>query len=260
MPTPRRFWPRLLRAGMARATEGVMAKASLVIGALTAVGALALAVGAVRHGADPSTTAPFAAALQAWGAGVLLCFGASIRAFERDEEDGWSALVKRHGFGSTAYLGARVAGMAAWTLLIVAGGALLVGLVTLGGAHDAASAGHALTALVAALAYSATFSVAVAAVSVATLAPRARGSGYLFLLLVLVLPALVSDWTGQLVPAAWSDLVSVPGALDALRDSLHPSLDGARAVRAAAVLAAVTVGALAWARAQLALRARGRAA
>ena len=260
MPTPRRVWPSLLRAGMARAAEGIMAKASLVIGGLTGLAALALAASALRSGADPSTAAPFAASLQAWGAGVLLCFAGSIRAFDRDDEDGWAALMARHSFGPTAYLGARVAGMAAWTLVMVAGGALLVGLVTLGGAHDAASLVRALSAMLAALAYSVTFALAVAAISVATLAPRARGSGYLFLLLVLVVPALLSDWTGQLVPAAWSDLVSVPGALDALRDSLHPSIDGARAVRAAAVLAAVTLAALVWARAQLAVRGRGRAA
>jgi len=240
---------------MARAIEGAMAKVSIVIGGITAVGALAVTASALRHGGDPSASLPFAAGLQAWGAGVLLCFAASVRAFERDAQDGWAALMARHGFGSTAYLGARVAGLAAWTLLLVAGGALLVGLLTIGGAHDAAGAGRALTATLAALAYSVTFSVAVAAISMATLAPRARGSGYLFLLLVLVLPALVADFTGQLVPSAWSELVSVPGALDALRDSLHPSIDAARAARAGAVLAAITMGALVWARAQLAVRA-----
>jgi len=231
-----------------------MAKASIVIGCITALGALALAASALRHGADPSTTAPFAAGLQAWGAGVLLCFAASVRAFERDEKDGWASLMARHGFGPGAYLGARVAGMAAWTLLIVAGGALLVGLVTLGGAHDGPGARLALSAMLAAIAYSIMFAVVVAAISVATLAPRARGSGYLFLLLILVLPALVSDWTGRLVPSEWSDLVSVPGALDALRDALHPAIDAAQAVRSFAVLAFVTLASILWARAQLALR------
>ena len=53
------------------------------------------------------------------------------------------------------------------------------------------------------------------------------------------------------MPEEWGELVSVPGALDALRESLLGSVDGLRAVRSLAVLVAVAALAALWARGQL---------
>jgi hypothetical protein len=53
------------------------------------------------------------------------------------------------------------------------------------------------------------------------------------------------------VPDEWSELVSIPGALDGLREAFLGSIDGARALRAIVVLVAVTILAMLWARAQL---------
>jgi hypothetical protein len=103
-------------------------------------------------------------------------------------------------------------------------------------------------------AYAVAFALVVAPIAMATLGPRGRASGYLFLLSVLLVPALVAHWTGQLVPDDWSELVSVPGALDALRDSLMGAIDPLRTVRAFAVLVAAATLATLWARAELHLR------
>jgi len=236
---------------MARATEGVMPKASIVIAIVTTFGALVFAIAAGRHGAAADRVAPLTAGLLAWGAGVLLCFAASMRAFDRDREDGWDALVARHGATRTAYLFARAVGLAIVTLEIMVPGTLLVGLAATFAARDGHAARDALSGTFAGVAYAIAFSLVVAPIALAALGARGRASGYLYLLAVLVLPALIAPWTGQLVPEEWSELVSIPGALDALREALLGSIDGARALRAIVVLVAITVLATLWARAQL---------
>jgi len=239
---------------MSRALEGFSPKVAIVIAVATSLGTLVLAIASARRGADVEHIAPLAAGLLAWGAGVLLCFAASMRAFDRDREDGWDALLARHGARPSAYLAARIVGLVLVTLGLVVSGTLLSGLGAVLASRDAHVALVALEGTVAGLAYAVAFALVVAPIAVATLAPRGRTSGYLFLLSVLVVPALIAHWTGQLVPDEWSDLVSVPGALDALRDSLLGSLDAARLVRALAVLVAASALASLWARAQLHLR------
>jgi hypothetical protein len=242
---------RLVRIAMARATEGLMPKASIVIAIVTTLGALAFAIAAGRQGAASDRVAPLTAGLLAWGAGVLLCFAASMRAFDRDREDGWDALVARHGATRSSYLFARVSGLAIVTLEVVVPGTLLAGLASTLASHDAHAAREALSGTLAGGVYAIAFSFVVAPVALAALGPRGRASGYLYLLSVLVFPALVAPWTGQLVPDEWSELVSIPGALDGLREALLGSIDGARALRAIVVLVAVTILAMLWARAQL---------
>jgi len=242
---------RLLRVAMARATEGVMPKASIAVAILTTLGALVFAIAAGRHGSSSDRVAPLTASLLAWGAGVLLCFAASMRAFDRDREDGWDALVARHGATRSSYLFARAIGLAIVTLEIVVPGTLLVGLAATLASRDAHAAREALSGTFAGCVYAIAFSLVVAPIALAALGARGRASGYLYLLSVLVMPALIAPWTGQLVPDEWSELVSIPGALDALREALLGSIDGARALRAIVVLVAVTVLATLWARAQL---------
>jgi hypothetical protein len=242
---------RLLRIAMARATEGLMPKASIAIAIITTLGSLAFAIAAGRHGAASDRVAPLTAGLLAWGAGVLLCFAASMRAFDRDREDGWDALVARHGATRTAYLFARAVGLAIVTLEVVVPGTLLAGLAATLASRDGHAAREALSGTLAGVVYAIAFSLVVAPIALAALGPRGRASGYLYLLSVLVVPALVAPWTGQLVPDEWRELVSIPGALDALREALLGTVDGARALRAIVVLVAVTVLATLWARAQL---------
>ncbi len=235
---------------MSRAIEGVMPKVAIAIAALTTLGALLFAV-AASHGDGVERIAPLSAGMLAWGAGVLLCFAASIRAFDRDREDGWDALLARHGVRPSSYLAFRIAGLAVVTAITVAPGTVVAGLGALLASQDAHVARVALEGLGAGLAYAIAFSLVVAPISLAALGARGRASGYLFLLGVLVLPALVAEWTGQLFPDEWSELVSIPGALDALREAMLDGFDGARALRAVVVLAAIFVLASVWARAQL---------
>ncbi len=249
MVTPMIEARRLLRSAMARAASGFMPKASIAIAIATTLGVLVVGMGA--HGDGVERIAPFAASLLAWGAGVLLCFAASIRAFDRDREDGWDLLLLRHGARLSSYLAFRIAGLVVLTAIVVAPGTLVVGAGTLLTARDAHTARVALSGIGAGLAYAIAFSVVVAPIALAALGARGRATGYLFLLVVLVLPAALAEWTGQLFPDDWSELVSVPGALDALRESLLHGFDGARALRAIVVLAGVFVLASVWARAQL---------
>jgi len=236
---------------MSRAVAGAMPKLAIAVAVLTTFGALAYAPAFAHDALAAEHGAPFAAEILAWGAGVLVCFASSLRAFDRDREDGWDALLARHGVRLRSYLVARIAALVVVTLLLVLPGTVIAGGAVALASHEAHVAREALVGLVVGSVYAVAFSVVVAPIAFATLGPRSRASGYLWLLSVLVVPALVADWTGQLVPDAWSELVSVPGALDALRESLLGGVDPARALRAIVVLAAVAVGASLWARAQL---------
>lgn len=228
-----------------------MPKASIAIAVLTTLGAFVFGLAAGRHGEGVDHVAPITAELLAWGAGVLLCFAASMRAFDRDREDGWDALLARHGARRSSYLLARVVGLAIVTLEICVPGTVLAGVGAALASHDAHVARQALSGTLGGTVYAIMFSIVVAPIALAALGARNRASGYLYLLSVLVLPALLAQWTGQLVPEEWSELVSVPGSLDALQESLIGTIDGARALRALVVLVAVTVLAALWARAQL---------
>ncbi len=245
---------------MSRCLEGFMPKAAFGVGIVTTLSSVVLAIASGRHGGDVERITPLTAGLLGWGAGVLLCFAASMRAFDRDREDGWDALLARHGARPSAYLAARIGGLVIVTLEIVAAGTLVVGLSALLASRDGHVAVRAISGMVAGVAYAVAFALVVAPIAMATLAPRGRASGYVYLLSVLVVPALVSHWTGQLVPQEWSELVSVPGALDGLRESLLGSVDAARLVRSLAVLVGVAAVASLWARAQLHLRITSLAA
>jgi hypothetical protein len=245
---------RLTRSARSRALEGFMPKVAVVMGIATSLAMIALAIASGRRGGDVERIAPLAAGLLTWGAGVLLCFAASMRAFDRDRDDGWDALLARHGARAPSYLASRIAGLVLVTLEVVVPGTLVAGLCAMLASHEGRAAILALQGMLAGGAYAIAFALVVAPIAMATLGPRGRASGYLFLLSVLLLPALVARWTGQLVPDDWSELVSVPGALDALRDSLMGAIDPLRTVRALAVLVAASTLASIWARAQLHLR------
>ncbi|HEY1958394.1 MAG TPA: hypothetical protein VGH28_22410 [Polyangiaceae bacterium] len=241
----------LLGSAMSRATSGLMPKAAIAVAVVTTFAGLVLGVAAGRQGEEPLRVAPLAAQLLAWGAGVLLCFAASIRAFDRDRDEGWTALVARHGARETSYLVARIGGLALATAIVVVPGTVVTGLATALAARDAHVAREALVGTVAATAYAIGFSIIVAPIALAALGARNRASGYLWLLTLLVLPALLAEYTGPLFPEGWGGLVSVPGILDELRESMQGAFDPVRGLRAIVVLALVTILASAWARAQL---------
>jgi hypothetical protein len=253
------FWV-VTRSAMSRAREGLLPKVAMVLGGLTALVMFGAAIAVARRSGDVEDVTPLAAQLLAWGAGVLVCFAASMRAFDRDREDGWAALLLRHGVGSATYLATRILGLVFVVGEVVVFGTLAVGLVAMLASPETHTAILAARGAISGLVYGAAFTVVVGPLAVATLGPRGRTTGYLYLLSVLVLPALVARWTGRLVPADWSDLVSVPTALEALRGSLRGTVDPLHAIRALAVLFTTSAIACLWARAQLELHTPPREA
>jgi hypothetical protein len=244
----------LLVLGLARAREGILANLSLGLAGLTTLAALAFVPAARKAGGVALERLPSAtSSVLAWGAGVTLAFAAAMQALRRDRTDGVRALVHGHGHDANAYLAARVAGLAALLGIVVGGGTAVVGVVSALASRGTAHALLALQGTLAGCVYAAAFSITVAPVAFAALGARSRAGGYLWLLTVLVLPEAVSGLTGRLVPHEWSDLVSIPRALAALRAAVAPpGFDGARGARALAVIVLVAIAATAAARAQLA--------
>lgn len=227
--------PAPLALGAWLAARGTLARVALAVTGLEALGAI---VFAVAVGAHRATEVPTASAIAiAWGGGIMLAFGAALRAVRSDHDEGVTALVRARGVAAGAYVRGRVGGL---VLLLAAalGGAVLVAdvaaLAAGGGGWPVARSG--LEALVYVLA----FAAAVGPVAMAALGARTRAGGYLTLLAVLALPELLAPWTADLLPRGWGELTSIPAALAALRIGVaHPAAAGAHAARAAAGLAAV---------------------
>ena len=155
-----------------------------------------------RHGSETERVAPLAAGLLAWGAGVLLCFAASMRAFDRDREDGWDALLARHGATPSGYLAARIVGLAVVTLALVVAGHVARrrrrrrSRRTTSTSRAKRSSG-ALRGSARTRSPSPSWSRPSRSRRSARVAAR---PGYVWLLSVLVLPALSPPWTGQARP------------------------------------------------------------
>jgi hypothetical protein len=252
-PSPAARTRALVALAAARSTGAILARVSLAVGALSVLlGVLfALVVGKRAPGSLDRVPLVASSAL-AWGAGVLLAFASAAHGLIRDRDEGLRALLVQHGHAPSAYVVARAAGLALALFAIVGGGSLATGLACVLAASDAKSALACAQSTLATCVYSAAFSAIVAPVSLAALGARSRAGGYAWLLLVLFAPELVSRATGALVPEAWSKLVSIPGALAALRGALAPpGVDGPMALRAGAVLTVATAIALVALRVQL---------
>jgi hypothetical protein len=237
-----------LALGLALARRGALAKVSMAVAALTLLGALFAALLMARRAHAPLDRLPaFTVSALAWGAGVMLAFAAAARALRRDRAEGVRALLVARGGTVRSYLWARVGGLAALLAIVVAGGALFAGVVSSLLARSLATAALTLQSTGAALAYGLGFAATVAPIALATLGARSRAGGYLSLVAVLILPELLRPWLSHAVPD-WGDLLSLPGALSALRLALMPP--GwkpelfARAAFVLAVAAAVAVAAV----------------
>jgi hypothetical protein len=209
---------------------------------LAGVGAIASVLASLtiaRHDGQNAARVPVLASQGiAWSAGVMLAFGAALRALSRDRQQGILTLVRARGASLEAYIRGRVGGL----VLVLAA---TVGGATLVAALAATSAGAASPTTVAraggaALAYALAFSATMGPIAMASLGGRTRTGGYLTLLAVLVLPELVSPWTSAVLPRDWHELTSIPAALDAVcAGVMGPAGAGVRAARALAGLGAM---------------------
>lgn len=227
--------PAPLALGAWLAARGTLARVAVAIVGLEALAAI---VFAVAVGARRATEVPTASAVAiAWGGGVMLAFGAALRAVRSDHEEGVTALVRARGVAAGSYVRGRVGGLVL-LLAFALGGATIVADV----AALAAGGGgwRVVTSGAAALVYVLAFAATVGPVAMAALGARSRAGGYVTLLAVLALPELLAQWTEDLLPRGWTELTSIPAALAAVRVGVaHPLAAGAHAARAAVGLAAV---------------------
>ncbi len=237
--------------GFRRAMAGPLQVAALVAAGVTTLACTGLCASAARgasEGASASATSLTASAL-AWGAGVALAATGASRAWHRDRDDGVFGLARARGTSPTAYAASRTVGLAALLAAVVGGGTLVAGLVGVA-ASPAKNALAAFAGLGAPLAFAAAYAVVLASVALAALGARTRMGGYLALVALLVVPDVVARGLGDALPVSARDVLSIPGALVALRSGLDAmSSDGVdllRAARGAFVLAVVVALAFAF--------------
>ena len=225
----------LVALGAWLATRGALAAVGLVI---TGGAGLAAAIAAFATSTTRAAMLPgLASEVIAWGGGMMLAFGAALRAVRLDREEGILALARARGASLGAYVRGRVGGLVLVLALAVGGATLLACLGSIAAAHGGAVVARTS---VGAMAYALVFAVTVGPVALAALGARTRAGGYLTLLAVLVLPEVLGSWTARLLPRGWHELTSIPSALDAVRvGASHPVVSGAHAARALAGLAAV---------------------
>jgi hypothetical protein len=203
----------------------VIAPVSLGIAALTVLVAIAGAFVVARGGPRPplDRVPSVAASALAWGAGVLLAFAASVHALRRDREEGLTSLLRMRGAPLRTYVWSRVGGLTLLLLVVVAGGTIVCGLAATLVATRSGVALRALQGTFASLVYAIAFAFTVGPLAMAALGARSRAGGYMWLVAVLIVPEMLAPLTQTLVPSGWAELVSIPGALAALRGALMPS-------------------------------------
>jgi hypothetical protein len=136
------------------------------------------------------------------------------------------------------YLVARIGGLAAVLALVVGGGTLVTGLVSIMAAKSVTVTTDTAQSTLAGVVYALGFGIVVAPIALAALGPRKRTTGYLFLLGVIVLPELVATALAGVLPVEFTELCALPSALAALRGSLAPDgIDPFRFLRAFVALA-----------------------
>lgn len=232
----------LLVLGMSLARRGILPVASLVICISTAIAlGLVAAILAGRGPQSPAHDVPLiASSALAWGGGFLLAFAAAAHALRRDRAEGVRALFISRTTSLRGYLFGRVGGLALLIALFVAGGTLFCGLAGTAGAARVSGVPRMLHATFAGVVFSVAFAAVVAPVAFAALGARSRIGGYLFLLAVVTLPELIVALMGSALPEPIADVLSIPGALSALRSALAPgTVDLLRAARALLALAFV---------------------
>ncbi len=245
----------LLALGRALARTGAMAKIAFAIALLTVLGTVVLAF-TVARSANPTTLEQIpqvASNLLAWGAGVLLAFGASVQALRRDRAEGVRDLCRARGGADTAYLWARVGGLGIELAWLTAGGTIVCGAVAALLGRGSETSLRTLAATGGSVVFCLVFAAVLAPVAMATLGARKRLGGYLALVAVLGVPELLIAWTSKILPEGWGELGSIPGAILAVRTALEPSrVDLMLGLRAVAVLALVLALALLALRVELA--------
>jgi len=251
MPSPSRGARSAALVGLGAwlAARGGLAVAGLVVTGLVGLGAT---IAALMSSPSRAAFLPdLASTAIAWAGGVMLAFGASLRALRLDREQGVASLVRARGASLRDYVVGRVLGLVA-VLAAAIGGATSAACL---GAIVAAHGGRGIVQSSAgAVAYALVFAATMGPVAIAALGARTRAGGYLSLLAVLVVPELLAGFTERLLPRGWRELTSIPEALAAVRSGVsHPALDGAHAARGLAGLVAVVAVAL------LVVAARARA-
>ncbi len=173
----------------------------------------------------------------AWSAGLVLAFGAALRALHQDREQGVIALVRARGASVGAYVRGRVGGMVGVLAIAVGGATLVAGIAATSVANPAMAAVRTSGA---AVVYALAFAATLGPVAMAALGSRTRSGGLLTLVAVLALPELVSPWTAGWLPRGWHELTSIPAALAAVRAGVAaPAAMAVPMARALAGLAAV---------------------
>jgi len=228
--------PRTLALGTWLAARGAMAGVGF---ALAIAGALASVIAAVAlSGTGVAGQLPLVeSSAIAWSAGVVLAFGAALRALRRDREQGVVALLRARGASLGGYVRGRVGGLVVVLAVAVGGATLVAGIAATSAARPWLPA---VPASLAALVYALAFAATLGPVALATLGSRTRAGGLVTLVAVLVLPELLSPWTSALLPRGWHELTSIPAALAAVRAGVAaPATMAASMARALAGLAAV---------------------
>ena len=250
--TPPRSRPALWALSVKLARRGPLATLAIGISVVISFGGVVLAFVLARRGTAALEEVPtFVGSVLAWAGGVMLAFAASAHALRRDRDDGIRALIRARGGSLHSYLLGRVGGLVVVVGAVVVGGTLVTSIASTALASRAGIAAVA-QASAAALLYAGAFSLTLGPVALAALGARSRAGGYLWLLGIVLVPELFEGWTSRILPAAWSDLGSIPSALAALRGALMPpGIDLAKVARAAVVIAVVIATALVIVRRQL---------
>jgi len=233
--------PRTLALGTWLAARGAMAGVGI---ALAIAGALASVVAAVAvSGSSAAADLPILeSSAIAWSAGVVLAFGAALRALRHDREQGVVALVRARGASDGGYLRGRVGGLVVVLAVAIGGATLVAGVAATSVAHPALTA---VRTSAAAVVYALAFAATLGPVAMAALGSRTRSGGFLTLLAVLAVPELLSPWTSALLPHGWHELTSIPAALAAVRAGVAaPAVMAVPMARALAGLAAVVAASL----------------
>jgi hypothetical protein len=231
----------LVALGASLAGRGPLSVAAIAISVFTALGACLLAVWfAFRDGDAPVRSVPvLASGAIAWGGAFLHAVVASMNGLRRDRTEGVTLLFLLRTTSLRDYTIARLFGLAGVLALEVAGGTLVVSLVSVLAAARVTAVAFVLPSAAGSIVFGLAFALVIAPVAFATLGARGRGTGYLALLFVLVVPELVAPQLRSVLSEDVAELCAIPSALDALRSSIA-SGDLLRALRALLALGLIS--------------------
>jgi hypothetical protein len=235
--------PRTLAFGAWLSARGAWTATGAVVASICVAVAGGGAIVLRRRGVEggPALVSLSASAI-AWGAGMLVAFGAALRAARRDQDEGVLELARARGLSVSEFVRGRVAGLA------IAIGAVTGTATLFASALVVALLGPSwalLRACAGALAYALAFAATMAPLAIAALGGPSRSFGYAALVVVLVVPEVLSPWSSRYLPPGWGELTSLPSALAAVRAGVAaPVAGGLSLARALAGLAALISAAL----------------